>query len=319
MTEYASTQTVKVFARDDDPTAGLTATKPGVITLTPTGAADAVDRPLTSLGMYYRAEGGTPQTLEVDDPTTATPPAPQGDTVGDETKPVEVFSYEDADGGTVYAVLHNVDAVSGGDTTYSYATASIMVAHDPDGDAATTDMTQVNAELPVAKPYSHIHFGVWASLDDASPSGAQDLANLGIGFLQSIGDGLTADMPNNGTGTYAGNWVGSVQDSHPTGDGNIREMDGAASMTANFRKGEVDGALTGLATFEADIEGSSFSTDEVDVIGSNLDADANWTGDLSGGFYGDDAIESGGVFSFATKDNEGGAFTGAFGTVRTDE
>ena len=90
-------------------------------------------------------------------------------------------------------------------------------------------------------------------------------------------------------------------------------------MEANFRKGAVDGMLSGLATFEADIDGTSFETDGVEVIATSLDADAKWTGGLSGAFYGDDAMESGGVFSFATKNNEGGAFTGAFGTVRTDE
>ena len=58
---------------------------------------------------------------------------------------------------------------------------------------------QVRAALPVAIDYKHIHFGVWAALGAAETSGSQDLSDLGIGFVQSIGDGLTgADMPNNG-------------------------------------------------------------------------------------------------------------------------
>ena len=96
-------------------------------------------------------------------------------------------------------------------------------------------------------------------------------------------------------------------------------MSGVASLTANFRKGEVDGMLSNLASFEADIEDASFATDEVTVTAGDLDPDAKWTGELSGAFYGAQAIEAGGVFSFATEDNEGGAFTGAFGTARTDK
>ena len=55
------------------------------------------------------------------------------------------------------------------------------------------------------------------------------------------------------------------------------------------------------------------------MTADDLDADDKWTGGLSGGFYGAKAIEAGGVFDFATKDNKGGAFTGAFGTNRTDK
>ena len=42
---------------------------------------------------------------------------------------------------------------------------------------------------------------------------AQDIADLGIGFLQNYsGEGLTgADMPNGGDATYSGNWAGTVR------------------------------------------------------------------------------------------------------------
>ena len=319
VTKFASTQSVKVFTRVDNmPTEDLTAMKPGVITLTPAGDDQVpVDRPLTSLGLYYQA--GAALMLETMNPDGQG--VAMGATIATATTPVEVYSYKDADGDTDYAVLHGFETVAA-ETTYSYATADIFVAHNPDG-AVVMDgmpqMTQVTALLPVARDYSHIHFGVWASLGDASSTGSQNLADLGIGFVQNIGDGLTADMPNNGMGTYAGNWVASVQGSHPTGEGNISEMSGAASLEANFRKGEVDGKLSDLASFKADIEDASFATDAVKVTAGDLDADDKWTGGLSGAFYGDEAIEAGGVFNFATKDNKGGAFIGAFGTARTDE
>ena len=83
-------------------------------------------------------------------------------------------------------------------------------------------MAEVTAKIPNASDYKHIHFGVWAGLGAAKPSGDQVPADLGIGFVQSIGDGLTgADMPNNGTGTYIGDWAATVQAADEDGDGKI--------------------------------------------------------------------------------------------------
>ena len=52
---------------------------------------------------------------------------------------------------------------------------------------------------------------------------------------------------------------------------------------------------------------------EAAATGSGLDASADFEGSFSGGFYGAKAAEAGGVFDFASEDNEGGAFRGAFG------
>ena len=68
--------------------------------------------------------------------------------------------------------------------------------------------------------------------------GSQELSDLGIGFVQSIGDGLTgADMPNNGGATYDGNWVAAVGRQRMTdGDGDIVLVNGdAASLTCGLR------------------------------------------------------------------------------------
>ena len=74
----------------------------------------------------------------------------------------------------------------------------------------------------MAIDYKHIHFGVWAALGAAEKSGSQELSDLGIGFVQSIGDGLTgADMPNNGKATYNGSWVAAVQAEEEDGNGDI--------------------------------------------------------------------------------------------------
>ena len=85
--------------------------------------------------------------------------------------------------------------------------------------------SKVRAALPVAIDYKHIHFGVWAALGAAEKSGSQELSDLGIGFVQSIGDGLTgADMPNNGTANYSGSWVAAVQAEEEDGNGVISLM-----------------------------------------------------------------------------------------------
>ena len=52
----------------------------------------------------------------------------------------------------------------------------------------------------------------------------------------------------------------------------------------------------------------------VDVANThNLTATPDFTGSFSGGFYGAKAAEAGGIFDFASEDNEAGAFRGAFG------
>ena len=232
VTKYASTQTVNVFARAAAPDTDRDSTKAGMIRIAGQGTVDTAEddvfATLKSVGLYYQAAES--DMLTTVDPTTSTPP--QGPIVGEKTEPVDVFSYENADGEPRYAVLHGVNEV-GSTTTYSYAVADIYVDANPDG--AGDEDTEVTANLPVAKPYSHIHFGVWASLGNASSTGEQNLADLGIGFVQSIGDGLTADMPNNGTGIYAGNWVASVMDAHPNGEGNIRQMGGTANLGTYIR------------------------------------------------------------------------------------
>ena len=79
-------------------------------------------------------------------------------------------------------------------------------------------------------------------------SGAQDLAGLGIGFVQSISDSGMTETQITGKATFDGDWVGTVQASH---DEKIFKPDnGAATLTADFDKDEFMGVLTGLATLE---------------------------------------------------------------------
>ena len=121
-------------------------------------------------------------------------------------------------------------------------------------------------------------------------------------------------MPNAGDATYNGNWVAAVQSNDPDGNGPIALDHGAATLTADFEDDEITALLTGLATLSGDISGNTFSgTKAADIKHNGLDATGKFTGTFSGGFYGAKAAEAGGIFNFASEDNEAGAFRGAFG------
>ena len=286
---------------------------------------------LTSEGMYYRASSESSTTaLEAVDPMADG--TLDGDHMvagGDDPKawaaPVEVFSYTETEGDDkTYVVLTDTNTnETTGVTTVFYAKAVIHHAatFDRDGDGDDDTNVEVTAKIPVASDYKHIHFGVWAGLGAAKPSGAQVPDDLGIGFVQSIGDGLTgADMPNNGTGRYIGDWVATVQAAEEDSDGKIKLTNGRANLTADFGKDKITANLVGLATLKGDISGNTFSGEKASVIRDThgLDADADFEGSFSGGFYGSKAAEAGGIFNFASDDgnNEGGAFRGAFGADR---
>ena len=224
-----------------------------------------------------------------------------------------------------HAVFVGDETTAAGVTTVNYAAADITFAINRDGDDTTgvgdtgLEEVAVTAKIPTAAEYKHIHFGVWAALGAAEKDGTQELSDLGIGFVQSIGDGLTgADMPNNGDASYSGNWAAAVQAADEDGDGDISLTSGAASLKANFEKATVDVNLMGLATLKGAIDTNTFSGTKATVAANihRLTADGMFTGSFSGGFYGAKAAEVGGAFDFTSEDAEDGAFRGAFGGDR---
>ena len=239
------------------------------------------------------------------------------DIVGAKATSSEVFSYVDTNDATVYVVL-GTTSTTGTATTVTYRPVDIKVT-GPMVDEEDTEM-EVNASIPEATDYKHIHFGAWAALGTPKKDGSQAIDDLGIGFVQSIGDGLTgADMPNNGDATYDGNWVATVQKADPDGNGSILLTSGDASLTADFTKATIKAALTGLATLEGAIDTNTFSGTKATAMAGDphgLDSDGEFTGSFSGGFYGAKAAEAGGVFDFTSEDAEDGAFRGAFGGDR---
>ena len=304
VTQYAGSKSVKVYATSTDPDVTGTLGSDGRIT-TSDGTVT-----LKSVGAYYLA--GTDNDLAYDDVVLAT------------AKGEDVFSFvnnrntpEDATDDTDGHVILGSTTVAGAVTTVIYEQVDIMVA------AATADeadaMSEVTAKIPDAADYEHIHFGVWAALGDPEKDGTQELSDLGIGFVQSIGDGLSgADMPNNGTADYSGNWAAAVQSADEDGDGDISLVYGAATIGADLSKATITTTLTDLATLTGAIDGNTFSGTKASGISAmhGLASDGTFTGSFSGGFYGKQAAEAGGIFDFTSEDAEDGAFRGAFGADR---
>ena len=295
---YAGTKTVIAYADDD--TTNVTGTKANTVTI---GAdADAVDHTLKAAsGTFLEADGLT----VVDDAEDV------AGTIAAGTKPNKKVSYYEADGEKTYVRHISEVEDADGDTLWTYRVINI----------------RTGAKIPGAAPYTHLHFGVWAGLEEAAKNGDNNIADLGIGFVTALADGTGmtgGDMPNNGSAEYTGNWVANVQAADDAGSGDITLQDGAATIEANFGKDEVKVMLTDLATLEGAIAGNQFSGTKATImptaaIEGGLDVDDKFAGSFEGAFYGSKAAEAGGVFAYTSKDNEGGAFTGAFGGDRDPE
>ena len=218
-----------------------------------------------------------------------------------------LYSFQASDATEPTYVRRTGTSIASGTTTYEYQVVNI----------------RTGAEIPAAADYAHLNFGVWAGLGDAdATSGANDLADLGIGFVNALG-AMTDVMPNHGRATYNGNWVATVQAADADGDGAITLQNGEATMEANFSRSEVDITLTGLATLEGDIDGNTFSGDgEATSVAATplggLTASADFDGSVQGAFFGTLGAEAGGVFDYSSDDNEDGAFRGAFGGKQAD-
>ncbi len=318
VTHHAGTNTVRPFSQGASGT-DVTGTRAGYISIqTDATGNEANNVALRSEGMFVPVSGGADGTLV------------NTDTIAADAEAVEVFSYvvpSDATGATnagdrVYATLTSTEAVTGGDTTYTYNAGADIVADAAAADGPDTgtdpDSAQVAVPIPGPVAYEHVHFGVWAGLGDANAAGAQDLSGMGIGFVRSIGDGMTgADMPNSGTAYYNGNWVAVVVQG--AGDDSGALEHGAATLKANLDDAELTASLSGLATLEGAIDGSAFEGTTATAGADNmygLTPGGGFEGSFSGGFYGAAAAEAAGVFDF-TSDGSG-AFRGAFGGVQDD-
>ena len=286
VTDHAGVNMVKVYAPATEAEGTLVmGTKAGYLSVVDgvDGNTDVNNVPLRSEGMFYAAAGAD---ADLD----------HTDSIGTLTKPVEVFSYVNSQGTPQtmddmreYATLTTTStSESDGETTYTYQAGHDLIAPtmaDGPDDMGDPDETRVTSGIPGPVAYQHLHFGAWASLGEAAKDGAQKVTGHGIGFVQSIGDGMTgADMPSTGSATYNGNWVATVQEAA----GGVGLENGAATLAADFNKATVKATLTDLATLDGSIDGSMFSGTKA-TVGANahgLTSGGKFSGSFNGGFYG---------------------------------
>ena len=227
---------------------------------------------------------------------------------------------------TLYYVKSGDPDMTTGDTDDGIDQTRLFLERDSAGGVVTYNVVNViEVTIDAASAFEHLHYGLWNGI---SGDGDNEVSDLGIGFVTALPDGMgmTEVMPNLGSATYNGNYVANVQRADPEGDGDITRMDGTSSMVANFTKQEVDVTLSGLVTLEGMIDENMFSGDKAAIIdtdpaegvqnGSGLAVNGKFDGTFEGAFYGPLGAEAGGVFDFASDDNEDGAFTGSFGGAR---
>ena len=297
VTQYASTDTVTAYV-DDPGGATRMGTAKDMITYDHDGDNASTTAEVTvsvvAAGDFYLANGLT-----------------ENNTILAATMASPISYYDNADGDSLgddkrtYVRLTGTtqNQPTAGTTTYTYQVVDI----------------RMGATIPAAADYSHIHFGVWSGLEEADSAGDNDVADLGIGFVQNHTGSMTGAMPLRGTAVaFNGNWVANVQEKHAKGEGDITRMGGVATMIANFKGFKVDVTLAGLATLEGTIDGNTFSGDADATIlaGTHgMDANADFEGSMDGAFFGHLAAEAGGVFDYSSDGNKSGAFRGAFGSV----
>ena len=305
VTKYLGTTAVNVFSVEGGNATGATA---GTVT-----EEREVDGANIDVTVNLQAAAGT--YLE----TTGSGPVDQGHTVDRTTKSAMLYYYNTG--------MDDDAATKTRDESKQYV-QHLSTVRDPNNDNAieyTYEKLDVvsGVRIPEAKDFQHLHYGLWNDITPATASRGNTLVDWGIAFVTGVGDAAqTLDLPTFGDAAYKGNWVANIKAQDLTGDGAITRQDGDASVTADFQTSEVDVDLTGLASFDAEIDRGAaiplFITTEANVTGTvgGLNPAAKYSGRLVGAFFGPQGAEAGGTFSFRTKDDKDGAFRGAFGTAR---
>ena len=317
ITSYEGDKKVRVFTNTTDATAGLdnlidATTNSGLV-------ATADDVTLRSVGLYYEATNTADTDNEELDAMDAVTPGADG---------VELFILSGVVNPTADPVVRETGYVRITDTTTdatgmvtarTYQSVDVMAVAAPDvpgDDDLNPEQVKVMATIPAAIMYDHLHFGVWASIGEGDDGDMMQMpTDLGIGFVQSIGDGITQKQ-GIGTATFNGDWVAAIQRAHGEGEGSIVVDDGKAMLTADFNEDKFTGMLDGLATLSGTLSGNGFSGMKATVADNEygLTAGGAFSGMFEGGIYGEDGEEAGGIFDFSSETD--GAFRGAFGAHR---
>ena len=184
-----------------------------------------------------------------------------------------------------------------------------------------------NMVTDVVSRFEHLSYGAWATVAAETGGNAgwnYRYENIGGGYLTALDDAMTpdADMPVSGTASYLGQFTGFVQFAGI--DGRMLRTTGDVEMTADFASAEmtVDMLSPGGRNYVlgATIQGNGFSGTTIHDMpdGTSIQAQGA-TVELTGRFYGQGAVEAGGVFEIVGgRAQYPGRFVGAFGG-RKDE
>ena len=180
-----------------------------------------------------------------------------------------------------------------------------------------------NMGTDVISAFEHVAYGAWATVAPETRGDAgygHRYESIGSGYLVALDNARTsaADMPVSGTATWLGQFTGFVQRAGVGGD--IDHTTGDVEMTADFANAAmtVDMLSTGGVNYVlgATIQGNGFSGTTIhDMPDQGIALQAQGAvADLAGGFYGQGAVEAGGVFEVVGgRAQDPGRFVGAFG------
>ena len=179
-----------------------------------------------------------------------------------------------------------------------------------------------NMQTGVVAEFDHISYGAWARGTPEPRNGGgwdNNYESVGDAYLTALDDARTppAVMPMSGTATYLGQMTGFSK-GHGV-DGSIRHFTGDAEMTADFANAAMTVDLLNPSnqriTLAGDIQGNVFSGTNLVEFPDLMSIQAlGATAQFSGGFYGDEATETGGVFEVVGgRTQDPGRIVGAFG------
>ena len=173
--------------------------------------------------------------------------------------------------------------------------------------------------------FEYLRYGVWARI--APEVGGNAVGDyrydaLGGGYVVDLPDRRTrpADIPASGTATYTGDFFGFTR----WNDGEVVRANGVVDMTADFANASMtvnlgfllrSGGVGRFATLSGSIQGSTFAGTNLEYLADSSRLQAQGaTGSMTGGFYGPQAPEAGGVFEIVGgRAQNPGRIVGAFG------
>ena len=179
-----------------------------------------------------------------------------------------------------------------------------------------------NMGTDVVSAFEHVSYGAWATVAPETGGGAgldHRYESIGNGYLVALDNARmsAADMPVSGAASWLGQFTGFMQSAGV--DGDIRHDTGDVEMTADFANAAmtVDMLTTGGRNYVlgATIQGNGFSGTTIHDMPDGIALQAQGAvADLAGGFYGQGAVEAGGVFEIVGgRAQDPGRFVGAFG------